>query len=235
MSDAVLLPVYNEADTVERVLDAVREHFDGEIIIVDDGSTDGTHAALLSRSDITLIAHPTNLGYGRALAEGFAVAEARGIDRLVTMDCDGQHEPGHILEFLSALDVAPDADIISGSRYLPSSVEIGQVPSQRQEVNRIITAQINNVTGFGITDAFCGFKAYRVAVLHGLQLVEPGYGMPMEMWAKAHRAGLVVREIAVERIYIDNDRSFGKDLDDPERRLAYYDRVWEAALSKEAT
>ena len=70
MSDAVLLPVYNEADTVTYVLDAVREHFDGEILIVDDGSTDGTHTVLLSRADITLIAHPTNLGYGRALAEG---------------------------------------------------------------------------------------------------------------------------------------------------------------------
>ena len=235
MSDAVLLPVYNEADTVERVLDAVREYFDGEIIIVDDGSTDGTHAALLSRSDITLIAHPTNLGYGRALAEGFAVAEAGGIGRLVTMDCDGQHEPGHIQEFLSALDADADVDIVSGSRYLPSSVEIGQVPAQRQEVNRIITAQINSATGFGITDAFCGFKAYRVATLHGLQLVEPGYGMPIEMWAKAYRSSLAVKEIAVERIYLDNDRSFGKDLDDPERRLAYYKRVWQAALGEEAS
>ena len=235
MTDAVLLPVYNEADTVKRVLDAVREHFDGEILIVDDGSTDGTHAALLSRIDITLIAHPSNLGYGRALAEGFAVAKARGMSRLVTMDCDGQHEPGHIREFLSALETDTDADMISGSRYLPASAEVGQVPSQRQEVNRIITAQINNVTGFGITDAFCGFKAYRVAALDGLRFVESGYGMPMEMWAKAYRAGFVVREIAVERIYLDNDRSFGKDLDDPERRLAYYKRVWKTALGEEAS
>lgn len=229
MSSAVLMPVYNEAATVAGVLDAVRVMFDGEILVVNDGSTDGTNRVLAGRDDVTAIEHPHNLGYGRALAEGFAVARARGIAQVITMDCDGQHEPRHIPEFLSAL--ASGGDIISGSRYLPGSAVIGSAPPSRQEVNRRVTAEINRATNWQLTDAFCGFKAYRLAALAGFDLCEPGYAMPLELWAKAYHSGLDVREIPVERIYSEHDRSFGVDLDDPERRYAYYMRVWSDALA----
>ncbi|MDP2234461.1 MAG: glycosyltransferase family 2 protein [Actinomycetota bacterium] len=228
MSDIVLMPVYNEGETVSAVLDSVREHFDGEILIVNDGSTDDTNTVLAARDDITVVAHPVNLGYGRALAEGFAIARTREVRRVVTMDCDGQHEPAHIVQFLGELESG--ADIVSGSRYLPGSVAVGQPPTNRREINARVSAEINRVTGWGITDAFCGFKAYRLAALDGIALCEPGYAMPLELWAKAHRAGLVVREMPVERIYFDHDRSFGHDLDDPEVRFAYYMRVWAKAL-----
>ncbi len=228
MSDAVLMPVYNEAATVNDVLDSVRARFDGEVLVVNDGSTDGTNAALADRTDITVITHPRNLGYGRALAEGFAVARTRGVRCVVTMDCDGQHEPKHISEFLKALD--DGGDIVSGSRYLPQSRVCGEAPPSRREVNARVTQEINRVTGWSLTDAFCGFKAYRLEALDAIELREPGYAMPLELWAKAYHAGLSVREIPVERIYYDHDRSFGADLDDPEARYAYYERVWREAL-----
>lgn len=231
MADAVLLPVYNEADTVCAVLDAVRDRFDGEVIVVDDGSTDRTSLLLAARDDVTVIAHPVNLGYGRALAEGFAVSRARGIERLVTMDCDGQHEPKHIEEFLEAL--SGDDDIVSGSRYLPESEAVGAPTPDRRAVNLTVTQEINRVTGWRLTDAFCGFKAYRLGALDGIELREPGYAMPLELWAKAYRRGLRIREIAVELIYHDHDRSFGEALDDPEVRLAYYMRVWRTALEED--
>ncbi len=229
MSDAVLLPVYNEEATVDAVLDAVRRYFQGDILVVDDGSTDATVGALAERRDVTVITHPFNMGYGRALAEGFSVARARGCERVVTMDCDGQHEPAHIPQFLAVLDEG--WDIVSGSRYLPASKELGiVVPGDRQRVNQRVTEEINRVTGWRLTDAFCGFKAYRLNALEGIELNEPGYGMPVEMWAKVYRAGLLVRELAVERIYCDHNRSFGDALDDPEHRFGYYMRVWGRAL-----
>ncbi len=88
------------------------------------------------------------------------------------------------------------------------------------------------VTGWGLTDAFCGFKAYRVAALDGIRLAEPGYAMPLELWARAYAAGLDVREMPVERIYHDADRSFGEMLDDPERRFGYYMDVWKRTLEE---
>lgn len=230
VSDAVVLPVYNEAGTVASVLDAVRVVFDGVVIVVDDGSTDDTKQILGTRHDIVSICHMQNRGYGRSLVDGFEMAAAIGATRVVTMDCDGQHEPMHIPAFLEALE---DADIVSGSRYLGGGDAIGEVPPDRRAVNERVSSLINSVTGWSITDAFCGFKAYRIGALEQLHLAVPGYAMPLELWAHAWKAGLRVKELPVERIYFDGDRSFGEDLDDPDKRLAYYVRVWNQALSEE--
>jgi glycosyltransferase involved in cell wall biosynthesis len=228
MNRAVLMPVFNEESTVGSVIDQVRAHFAGPIIVVDDGSTDGTPEVLESRGDVTVITLPENRGYGFALTTGFAHALATGVEALITMDCDGQHEPTHIPQFFEAL--TGEVDVMSGSRYLPQSRTIGSAPGRRREVNRIVTEEINSVTGWGITDAFCGFKAYRVASLEDIEIEEAGYAMPLEFWARAYRAGLRIREMPVERIYCDYDRSFGTGLDDPLLRLEYYLAVWHRAL-----
>lgn len=230
-TQALVLPVYNEATTVAGVLDAVRRVYSGSMIVVDDGSTDATAAVLARRDDVEVIAHGDNLGYGRSLIDGFERALALGAAAVVTMDCDGQHEPAHIPGFFAAL---AGCDIASGSRYLPDSPVNGAAPPERQGVNRRVTEEINRVTGWSLTDAFCGFKAYRAEALGKLRLTEQGYGMPLELWAQAFRAGLCVMELPVDRIYFEGDRSFGQDLDDPERRLRYYLRVWNDALHKEA-
>lgn len=228
--DCVLMPVYNESATVDAVLDAVRGYFDGEVVVVDDGSTDETAQVLTRRGDVTTVHLDRNCGYGCALRIGFDVARRMGFERLVTMDCDGQHEPAHIPQFLGLL--GDGVDIVSGSRYLPASCEVGQAPADRREINARITEEINRVTGWSLTDAFCGFKAYRVASLGRIELTEPGYAMPLELWARAWRAGLRVTEMPVERIYCDHDRSFGAGLDDPQARYAYYMQVWKRALEE---
>jgi len=212
------------------VLDAVRSHFAGEIIVIDDGSDDGTPRVLAERDDVAVVRLDHNCGYGCALRIGFDVARELCFDRLVTMDCDGQHEPGHIPQFLAALEEG--WDIVSGSRYLPASGAIGSPPADRQEINKLITNMVNQATGWSLTDSFCGFKAYRISALARIPLTEPGYAMPLELWAKAWGAGFAVRELAVERIYCDRDRSFGAQLDDPELRIAYYREVWERALKE---
>jgi dolichol-phosphate mannosyltransferase len=230
VSDAVLLPVYNEAATVGGVLDQVRRYFDGEVIIVDDGSVDDTPKVLAARSDVAVVHLDHNCGYGCALKIGFRVAHDIGVTRLVTMDCDGQHEPAHIPQFLSALGAG--GDIVSGSRYLTENGEGDPAPPDRRAINARVTEQINRVTGWNLTDAFCGFKAYRLPALDCIRLQEPGYAMPLELWAKAWACGFSVREISVERIYCDNDRSFGGELDDPESRYSYYMDVWNRALEE---
>lgn len=230
MQRAVLIPVFNEQTTVNSVLDAVREHYDGEVIVVDDGSSDETPRVLADRADVTVVRLDRNYGYGCALRIGFDVARELGVARLITIDCDGQHEPARIPQFFDALDEG--FDIVSGSRYLPESGTVGEAPADRKAINTRVTALVNRVTGWSLTDSFCGFKAYRLSALGRLALVEPGYAMPLELWAKAWKAGLTVSEIPVERIYCSRDRSFGEELDDPEKRFRYYMQVWERALEE---
>lgn len=229
----VVMPVYNEAPTVAAVLDAVRECFDGWIVVVDDGSTDGTGSIAAARDDVLLVRFGANRGYGAALASGLRIAVDLGAEAVITMDCDGQHEPRHIRQFCERL-AEGGADIVSGSRYLPGSGSVGEAPRDRQAINRRVTEVLNEATGWSLTDAFCGFKAYTADALRAVCTTEVGYAMPLEFWARAWRAGLRVVEMPVERIYNDHDRTFGQNLDDPEARYAYYMSVWERAMAPEA-
>src|SRR5690348_7813819 len=108
------IPVYNEANHVRAVLAAARR-YSPEILVINDGSTDGTGDLLAAEAGIHRIDHPENRGYGAALISAFAFARAGNYDILITMGCDGQHEPARIPVLLEALD---DCDIVSGSRYL---------------------------------------------------------------------------------------------------------------------
>ena len=146
---------------------------------------------------------------------------------LVTTDCDGQHEPSRIPVLLETIH---DADIVSGSRYLRDFRQNSAVPADRLEINQIITAELNQRFGLHLTDAFCGFKAYRVDVLKRLRITEKGWGMPLQLWVQAVHLGLSIKEVGVPRIYLDPNRAFGGVLNNAEERLAYYRGVIEQAV-----
>ena len=226
----VALPVYNEASTVADVLDQVQQHADN-ILVVNDGSSDGTSAILAARDDIQLVEHDVNRGYGQALITAFDYAVEHDFDYLVTIDCDGQHQPERICRFVEMIQET-GADIISGSRYLQKFDADTVPPEQRRKINSEITATLNKVLGFQLTDAFCGFKAYRVASLPKLELTETGYAMPLELWVQASCQKLTVQEVAVPLIYLDENRSFGGSLDDGATRLKYYHTVVNKALKR---
>jgi dolichol-phosphate mannosyltransferase len=221
------LPVYNEAQYVNSVLDEVRR-FSPEVLVVDDGSTDGTAELLHARSDIRVATHRENRGYGAALSTAFQYAAENGFEFIVTIDCDGQHEPRRIPRFVSACE---HVDIVSGSRYLKVFAGDSEAPKDRRRINWQITLELNRRLGVQLTDAFCGFKAYRVAALERLRLTETGYAMPIELWVQAIAAGLQIVELPVPLIYLDESRSFGGELDDAGTRLDHYIRVLERSLA----
>jgi dolichol-phosphate mannosyltransferase len=216
----IAIPVHNERKYVDHVLDKVL-HFHGDVLAVDDGSTDGTTELLRARSDVQLVHHPVNRGYGQSLIDAFRYAEARGYDWVITMDCDEQHEPERIPDFVREIET-DRWDIISGSRYLEPSKEDDLPPGDRRMVNARITAAINEMFGWKLSDAFCGFKAHRLCAMRKLKLDEPGYAFPMQLWPQAYKAGLRITEIPVRLIYNDPNRSFGGVLDETEIRLRHY-------------
>jgi dolichol-phosphate mannosyltransferase len=106
-----------------------------------------------------------------------------------------------------------------------------RAPAERRQINVQITRELNERLGLTLTDAFCGFKAYRVAALAQLRITEPGYGMPLEVWVQAAHLGLRIVELPVPLIYLDEERSFGGSLDDGRKRLQYYHRVLDRAIA----
>jgi glycosyltransferase involved in cell wall biosynthesis len=219
------IPVYNEARHVRAVLEQVRR-FSPEILVIDDGSTDETPQILAAERDVRVVTHRPNRGYGAAIGSVFRTFLQTDFDVLVTMDCDGQHEPARIPVLLEAIH---DADIVSGSRYLRDFRQDTPAPADRRSINAIVTREINACYGLRLSDAFCGFKAYRRRAVEPLRITETGWGMPLQLWVQAAHLGLRVKEVAVPRIYLDPKRAFGGMLNDPQERLAYYRRVLAAA------
>ncbi len=226
------LPVYNEVVHVTGVLDEVVK-VTPDVLVVDDGSIDGTTALLedrvARRGDIRLVRHPQNRGYGAALATAFRETLAGDWEGLVTIDCDGQHQPRLIPRFVAAAMAAGDTAIISGSRYLQHFDGDDKPPEARRRINAEITAEINRRLGLGITDAFCGFKAYTRKAIEAMDVTETGYAMPLEVWVRAAARGLTISELPVPLVYLDETRSFGGSLDDAATRLAYYRKVLDRA------
>ncbi len=220
----VAIPVYNERRYVRDVLSRVRD-FCQDILVVDDASSDGTAQLLAELGDaIHLLRHPTNMGYGRSLIDAFGFATEHGYDWVITMDCDEQHEPERIPDFIEQIKTN-QWDIISGSRYLQPGCHDDLPPDDRRSINLAVTSILNDLLKMNLTDAFCGFKAHRVAAMKPLALDEAGYAFPLQLWPRAMMAGLRISEIPVRLIYNDPTRHFGGALDDADQRLKHYLQV----------
>lgn len=216
------IPIYNEAKYIEPVLSQVRPYSD-EILVINDGSSDATPHLIAQHSDLHIVTHKRNMGYGAALRSAMHFALAHHYDVLVTMDCDGQHEPGRIPVLLEAL--CNDADMVSGSRYLRTFHQDTPPPEDRRRINHIITQELNDRFHLNITDSFCGFKAYRVPLLRRLHITENSWGMPLQLWVQAAAQGWRIQEVAVPLLYLDPNRAFGGVLNDAEQRLTYYRQI----------
>jgi glycosyltransferase involved in cell wall biosynthesis len=222
------IPVYNEEASLVGVLTEVLKYA-GDVLVVDDGSTDGTPQLLRQFATVRTIRHPRNLGYGAGLRTAFQAALAGEYDGLVTLDCDGQHEPALIPELGARL---AEADIVSGSRYLKVFDPAQQPPEERRRINVEVTRWLNECLGMSLTDAFCGFKAYRRTALAQLNITDNGYAMPLEVWAQAAAHGMTVVEVPVPLVYLDESRAFGGALDNADYRLKHYRGVFETALKR---
>ena len=233
MRTLIAVPVFNEERYVSRVLERILEYAPN-VLAIDDGSTDRT-PILLAQQPVEVIRHAQNRGYGQSLVDAFRWAGCYGYEWLITMDCDEQHEPEALPTFHSAIEEAdrvdPPIDVISGSRYMDAASAIDRPPPDRQSINQLITQKLNESLGLSLTDAFCGFKAYRIEAIKRLSFTVKGYAFPLQFWVRAVAAGLNISEIPVRLIYNDPNRCFGGPLDDARHRLEHYLKVLEDELA----
>ncbi len=232
----IIVPVYNEIPHLKEVLHSIKDNWHGDILAVDDCSIDDSLYVLTEIPEISVISNRENAGAGGVLLQGFQWAQDHNYKSIITMDADGQHNPESISCFFKAIEKCGcccSCDFVWGSRYLKGVDSVTNEYQDRQEINREITARLNDVTGYNLTDAFCGFRAYRVESLAKLPITETGYGMFMQMTVLASKFDLSIREIEVPLVYLDETRNFNGNFTDSQERLKYYHQIINTELARE--
>jgi len=194
---SVIIPVYNERETVLRVIEAVRESpVESEIIVVDDGSTDGTAELLKARfgegdEAVRLILLPYNRGKGHALRQGFEAATGH---ILLIQDADLEYDPIQYPSLLAPI-LSGDADVVFGSRFLGGSHRV--LYFWHSVGNRLLTTLSNIFTDLNLTDMESCYKVFRRPVLQSIALTEEGFGIEPEITARIAQRGWRVYEVPI--------------------------------------
>ncbi len=192
----VVIPTYNNAGTLLDVIGRVCR-FCRDIIVVDDGSTDGTSQLLADCSfPVYVVTHAVNQGKGMALKTGFATALSRGFTHAVTIDSDGQHFPEDLPVLLKALEANPRA-IVVGCRNLNAD----RMPRQNTFANRFSNFWFRLQTGCRLEDTQSGYRVYPLDSLYGLPLLTARYEAELELLVMAAWHGVKIVPASVRVFY----------------------------------
>jgi len=196
----IVIPVFNEASTIRDIVHQVGRH--GDVLVVDDGSSDGTgEAAYSAGADVIRLG--CRAGKGAALRRAFGEALARGVHRVLTMDGDGQHDPSDIPRLLEAAAKAPDALVIGGRLGGPAGI----LPPGRVAAMRVAGFFINWVTGVNVSDTQSGFRVYPTSLVEDVKPRRGGFVLESEMLIRAAVTGWRVLEVPVFAIPFADRRS----------------------------
>jgi dolichol-phosphate mannosyltransferase len=198
----VVLPTYNESENIDRVLRLIRKSLpDGDVLVVDDGSPDGTAdlADSLGRElgQIEVLRRSGKSGLGSAYRAGFRWGLDHQYDACIEMDADLSHDPEALPDLVAPLE--DGVELVVGSRYVPG----GTIPNwawHRRLLSRSGNVYAETLLGLGVRDSTSGFRAYATSVLRRIALDRiraDGYGFQIEMTYQAKRAGAAVVEVPI--------------------------------------
>ncbi len=209
----VIVPTYNERENIARLVDTVlAQDRRLEILVVDDGSPDGTGEIVEGLSQLNsrvhLLSRPRKMGLGTAYIAGFRWALPRRYDYVFEMDADFSHDPAHLPEFLRAIQ---SADLVLGSRYRDGKVTVVNWPIGRLLLSYYANVYARAVTGLPVWDATGGFKCFRRSVLQAIDLDSVrsnGYAFQIEMSMRAWKLGFRIVEIPI--VFVDRTEGQSK-------------------------
>jgi glycosyltransferase involved in cell wall biosynthesis len=218
MEILVIIPAYNEADSIGEVISRVRTSaLEADIVVVDDGSTDAT-ATIAQKAGAFVVSLPSNLGIGGAMQTGYIFAAELGYDIAVQVDGDGQHNPAEIIEIVVPL-LAGQADVVIGSRYIEDRGYI--TPFLRRMGIFVLASIVSLIIHQRVTDATSGFRAVNRRVIEFCAREYPRDYPEPESVVLFRRAGFRVREIPVTM----NPRYGGQSSITPMRSFYYMVKV----------
>ncbi|HML78188.1 polyprenol monophosphomannose synthase [Geobacter sulfurreducens] len=205
MRTVVVIPTYNERDTIERLInDVLAQDEDIHVLVVDDNSPDGTGEIVDRLSEgmgrVHVLHRPGKMGLGSAYRQGFAAALAMGADFIVEMDADYSHDPATLPRFLEAME---GCDLVIGSRYL-NGISVVNWPIRRLMLSYFANWYTRLITGLRIMDCTSGFKCFHRRVIESIDMStirSDGYSFQIEMNYRCVEKGFQVKEIPI--IFID--------------------------------
>jgi polyprenyl-phospho-N-acetylgalactosaminyl synthase len=202
----VVIAAFNEAGVIGRVVQDVRQSYPN-VVVVDDGSSDGTAACALA-SGAVLLRHPVNLGQGAALQTGISYALAQGGEFIVTFDADGQHACADIAKMVRAL-IEHDAEVALGNRFLGKAVGIS---TARRMLLRLAVLFTRFTTGLKVTDAHNGLRVFTRAAARKVKITQNRMAHASEILDQIARHKMRYVEVPVTISYTSHSRAKGQTL-----------------------
>ncbi len=206
----VIVPVYNGEKNIQNIINKLSKQIPlKQVIVVNDGSTDGTNSALLQIADIIYLSHDINRGKGAALKTGISYAiKLKQCKHIITLDSDGQHDPKEIPKFIKAAQETK-ADIIIGSRM----ADLADMPIHRILSNKITSYLISLRTMQAVEDSQSGYRLFKTNLFKHVKLICNYFDFETEVLLKAGAKGYKITQIEIATIYPQNNVSAIKVID----------------------